>query len=111
MRGVRSRSENRKAIAICLVLALTGFGLLGATAREDVLALAGRSITGVISIGSFVSQLVYDAVSGLVVISRVLGHKIVVSSGSAGVLLLVLAVAVFVLSRLISQYHRMGATE
>jgi anti-sigma factor RsiW len=111
MRGVRSRSEHRKAIAICLVLALTGFGLLGATAREDVLALAGRSITGVISIGSFVSQLVYDAVSGLVVISRVLGHKIVVSSGSAGVLLLVLAVAVFVLSRLISQYHRMGATE
>jgi anti-sigma factor RsiW len=111
MRGVRSRSEHRKAIAICLVLALTGFGLLGATAREDVLALAGRSITGVISIGSFVSQLVYDAVSGLVVISRVLGHKIVVSSGSAGVLLLVLAVAVFVLSRLISEYHRTGATE
>jgi anti-sigma factor RsiW len=111
MRGVRSRSEHRKAIAICLVLALTGFGLLGATAREDVLALAGRSVTSVISIGSFVSQLVYDAVSGLVVISRVLGHKIVVSSGSAGVLLLVLAVAVFVLSRLISEYHRTGATE
>ena len=111
MRGVRSRSEHRKAIGICMVLALTGFGLLGATAREDVLALAGRFITSVFSIGTFISQLVYDAVAGVVVISRVLGHRIVVSSGSVGVLLVVLAVAVFVLSRLISDYHRTGATE
>jgi anti-sigma factor RsiW len=111
MHGVRSRSENRKAIAICLVLALTGFGLLGATAREAVLAFAGRSITAVISIGSFVSQVVYDVVAGLVVISRVLGHKIVVSSGSLGLLLIVLAVAVFLLTRLLSDYHRTGATE
>lgn len=111
MRGVRSPSEHRKAFAICLVLALTGFGLLGATAREDVLALAGRFVTSAISIGSFVSQLVYDAVAGLVVISRVLGHKIVVGSGSFGLLLIVLAVAVFILSRLLSHYHRTGATE
>ena len=111
MRGVRSPSEHRKAFAICMVLALTGFGLLGATAREDVLALAGRFITAVISLGSFVSQLVYDAVAGVVVIFRVLGHKIVVGSGSFGLLLIVLAVAVFVLSRLLSDYHRTGATE
>ena len=111
MRGVRSRAEHRKAFAICLVLALTGFGLLGATAREDVLAVAGRFITAVISIGSFASELVYDAVAGLVVISRVLGHKIVVGSGSLGLLLIVLAVAVFILSRLLSDYHRTGATE
>jgi anti-sigma factor RsiW len=111
MRGVRSRSEHRKAFAICLVLALTGFGLLGATAREDVLALAGRFITAVISLGSFVSQLVYDAAAGLVVIFRVLGHKIVVGSSSFGLLLIVLAVAVFILSRLLSNYHRTGATE
>jgi hypothetical protein len=40
-----------------------------------------------------------------------LGHKIVVGSGSF-VLLVVLAAAVFVLSRLISDYHhRTGATE
>ena len=111
MRGVRSRSEHRKAIAICLVLALTGFGLLGATAREAVLAFAGRFITAVISIGSFVSQIVYDGVAGLVVISRVLGQRIVVGIGSFGLLLVVLAVAVFVLSRLLSDYHRTGATE
>jgi anti-sigma factor RsiW len=111
MGGVRSRSEHRKAIAICLVLALTGFGLLGASAREAVLAFGGRFIAAVISISSFVSQVVYDAVAGLVVISRVLGHKIVVGSGSLVVLLVVLAIGVFILSRLISDYHRTGATE
>jgi anti-sigma factor RsiW len=111
MRGVRSTSEHRKAIAICVVLAFTGFALLGATAREDVLALAGRFVNSVVGIAGFVSNVVYDAVAGLVVISRVLGHKIVVESGSMGVLLVVLAVAVFVLSRLISNYHRTGATE
>ena len=31
MRGVRTRSENRKALAICVILALTGFALIGAT--------------------------------------------------------------------------------
>jgi hypothetical protein len=41
----------------------------------------------------------------------VLGHKIVVGSGSFGLLLIVLAVAVFILSRLLSNYHRTGATE
>ena len=111
MRGLRSASENRKALAICLVLAITGFALLGATAREAVLALAGSFINSVIGIAGFVSNVIYDAVAGLVVISRVLGHKLVVGSGSL-ILLVVLAAAVFVLSRLISDYHhRTGATE
>ena len=111
LRGVRSRAEHRKAIVICLVLALTGFGLLGATARDSVFALIGKFLTSVFSIGAFVSNTVYDAVAGLVVIFRVLGRKFVVESGSFGVVLLVLAVAVLVLSRLISNYHRTGATE
>jgi anti-sigma factor RsiW len=112
MRGVRSASENRKAFAICAVLALTGFALLGATARESVLALLGTFVNSVIGIAGFVSTVVYDAVAGLVVISRVLGHKIVAGNGSLAVLLVVLGVAVFVLSRLIADYHhRTGATE
>ncbi len=111
MRGVRSASENRKALAICIVLAVTGFALLGATAREAVLALAGSFVNSIIGIAGFVSNVVYDAVAGLVVISRVLGHKLVVGSGSL-ILLVVLAAAIFVLSRLISDYHhRTGATE
>lgn len=111
MRGVRSSSEHRKAIAICILLALSAFALLGATALEAVFVLAGKFVTSVISIGSFVSNVVYDAVAGLVVISRVLGHKIVIESGSLGVVLVVLAAGILILSRLISDYHRTGATE
>ena len=112
MHGVRTRSENKKAIAICAVLAFIGFALLGTTAREAVLALMGTFVNSVFSIAGFVSSVVYDAVAGLVVITRVLGQKIVAGHGSLGILLLVLAVAVFVLSRLIADYHhRTGATE
>jgi hypothetical protein len=94
------------------VLALTGFALLGATAREAVLALLGTFINSVIGIAGFISSVAYDAVAGLVVITRVMGQKIVAGHGSLGILLLVLAVAVFVLSRLIADYHhRTGATE
>lgn len=111
LRGVRSRAENRKAIVICVVLALTGFGLLGATARDSVFVLIGKSLTSVFSLGAFVSGLVYDAVAGMVVITRVLGRKIVGESGSFGVVLVVLAGGILILSRLISNYHRTGATE
>jgi len=111
MRGVRSSSEHRKAMVICVALALTGFGLLSATARESVLVVLGRFVNGVFGIGSFVVGFVYDGVAGFVVISRMLGRKIVNETVSFGVVLLVLAVAVFILSRLISDYHRTGATE
>ena len=111
MRGVRNPSEHRKALAICAVLAITGFALLGAAAREAVLALMGSFVNSVIGIAGFVSSVLYDAVAGLVVIFRVLGQRLVVGSGSL-ILLVVLGVAVFVLSRLISDYHhRTGATE
>lgn len=111
LRGVRSRAEHRKAIVICVILALTGFGLLGATARDSVFVLIGKFLTSVFSLGAFVSNIVYDAVAGLVVIFRVLGHKIVAETGSFAVVLVVLAAGILLLSRLISDYHRTGATE
>lgn len=111
LRGVRSRAEHRKAIVICAILALTGFGLLGATARDSIFVLIGKFLTSVASIAGFLSTAVYDAVASLAVITRVLGHKIVIESGSFGVLLVVLAAAILILSRLISNYHRTGATE
>jgi anti-sigma factor RsiW len=111
LRGVRSTAEHRKAILICVILALTGFGLLGATARDSIFVLIGKFLTSVVSIAGFVSTAVYDTVASLVVITRVLGHKIVIETGSFGVLLVVLAAAILILSRLISNYHRTGATD
>jgi predicted anti-sigma-YlaC factor YlaD len=109
MSGVRTRSENRKALAICMILALSGFALLGATARYAVLTVIGKFVTKVFSLVEFVVTAVYDAVVGVIVIFKVLSGK--VQSGSSGPLLVLLAVAVLVLSRLLSHYHRTGATE
>jgi hypothetical protein len=110
MRGVRTRSEHKRALSICAILGLTGFALIGATARDALFLVAGKLVMTVLSIGGFLLNLVYDAVAGLVVISRVLGRRIVTETGSLGVVLL-LGVAILILSRLISDYHRTGATE
>lgn len=111
MRGVRSSAEHRKAMVICVFLAFTGFGLLSAAARENVLVILGRFVRGAIGIGSFVLNSAYDGVAGFVVISRMFGRKIISERVSFGVGLVVVAVGVFALSRLISDYHRTGATE
>jgi anti-sigma factor RsiW len=109
MRGVRTRSENRKALAICMILALSGLALLGGTARSLVFVVVGKFVTKVFSLVDFVATAVYDAAVGLMVISKVLSGRI--QPGSLGPLLVLLAVAVLVLSRLLSHYHRPGATE
>jgi anti-sigma factor RsiW len=111
MRGVRTRSEHRKALGICLVLALAGFALLGAAARDAVFAVGARFIAASISIGEFLSSVVYDAGAAFAVIFGVLSRKLIVETGSLVPLLVLLVIAVLILSRMISDYHRPGATE
>ena len=111
MRGVRTRAENRKALAICLLLALGGFALIGATVREAIFAFGERFVAAVVSIGGFLSGVVYDAGAAVAVVFGVLSRKLIVESGSLVPLLVLLIVAVLILSRLISDYHRTGATE
>jgi hypothetical protein len=111
MRGVRTRAEHRKALGICMILALIGFALLGATARETVFLVAGRFVTTVIGLVGFAATAIYETVAGLAVIFRVLSRKIIVESGSLGPMIVVLAVAILLLTRLLSKYHRTSATE
>ena len=111
MRGVRTRSEHRKALGICLVLALAGFALLGTTARDAVFAVGERFIAASISVGGFLSSVLYDAGAAGAVIFRVLSRKLIVETGSLVPLLVLLVVAILILSRMISNYHRPGATE
>jgi anti-sigma factor RsiW len=111
MRGVRTASEHKRAIAICAVLGMAGFALVGATASEAIFLAARKLLSAVLTIGAFAASAAYDAITGFVVISRVVGQKIVNESGSFLVVLGFLAVGVLVLSRLISNYHRTGATE
>jgi predicted anti-sigma-YlaC factor YlaD len=111
MRGVRTRSENRKALGICMILALGGFALLGATARDAIFIIAERFISTFFGVAGFISSAVYDTGVGLTVIFRVLSRKIIIESGSLGPVLVLLGVAIFILSRLIHNYHRTSATE
>ena len=111
MRGVRTRSEHRKALSICLVLALAGFALVGATARDSIFAIAEGFVAASLSIGGFLSGVVYDAGAAVAVIFGVLSRKLIVETGSLVPLLVLLAFAILILSRLISDYHRTGATE
>ena len=111
MSGVRTHAEHRKALGISLVLALAGFALLGARERDTMLLLAGKFVTAVFAVVSFVATSVYDTVVALVVILRVLSGKFLGESGSFGPLLVLLLLAILLLSRLLSHYHRAGATE
>ena len=111
MRGVRTRHERRKALSFCIILALAAFALLGATARDVVFTVTGKFVTTFFGVAGVVATVIYDAVAGLAVIFRVLSRKFIIESGSLGPLLVLLALAILVLSRLISNYHRTGATE
>ena len=111
MRGVRTRSENRKALTICAVLAFVGFALLGAAARKTVFLVIERFVTTVFSLVSFVASTAYDTVAGFAVVFRVVSKKVIIESGSVGPLVGLLALAILILSRLISNYHRTRATE
>ena len=111
MRGVRTRSENRKAFTICVILALGGSALLGFTALSSVFKIAQKFVTTVFGLVAFVATAVYDTAAGLVVIFRVVSRKFIIETGSLWPMLVLLAFGVLILSRLISQYHRSGATE
>lgn len=111
MRGVRTRSEHRKALAICIVLALTGFALLGATTLNTVFMIATKFVATALGLASFVVSAVYDMAAGLVVIFRVVSRRMIIETGSQWPLLVLLVFGVLILSRLIFNYHRSGATE
>lgn len=111
MRGVRTLAEHRNALSISLILALGAFALLGATARDTIFLLASKFVSTCVSVAGFISIAGYDAVAGLAVIFRVLSRKIIFETGSLGPVLVLLALAILVLSRLISNYHRTSATD
>jgi len=111
MSGVRTGSEHRKALSICLILALAGFALIGTTARDAIFMIGEKFVTTFLGVAGFVWTAVYDTIAGLAVIFRVVSRKVIIESGSLAPLLVLLALAIVVLSRMISKYHRTGATE
>jgi predicted anti-sigma-YlaC factor YlaD len=111
MSGVRTAAENRKALLICLTLAVTGFALIGATTRQVSLTVV-RSVLGkVVGVIEFAWNTLYDSVVSIAVISRVISRKFIIETGNLGLVFVLFAFAVLLLSRLIANYHRTGAVE
>jgi Putative zinc-finger len=107
MSGMRSSSEHRRAFTWCAIMAAASVALLGVAAQTyaaNFLRTVGRPFSIALDL---VWRTVYDAVTGLVVISRVISKAFVPGSNLVrwfGFLLL--ALAVLALSRLIANYHR-----
>jgi predicted anti-sigma-YlaC factor YlaD len=110
MSGVRSSAEHRRALSICVILALVALALLGTSARTSLVTV-GRIFAGkFFGAAGFLWTAFYDAAASATVIFRVLSRKVFFESGSLGLLIVLLALAAVLLFRLISNYHRTGAT-
>jgi anti-sigma factor RsiW len=111
MRGVRSRTEHKRALRFIVILALAAFSLLGASASDSLIGWARVISRNVFGLASFTWTATYDTVASAVVISRVLSRKVFIETGSLGLLVVFLALALLLLSRLIASYHRGRAIE
>lgn len=112
MRGVRDRSEHKKALRYCIVLGLGAFALLGFASSKAII-LNVRSVAGkVFGVFGFLAKTASDATAGFSVISRVVSRGVIPDSrlaGLAGLLLVILAIAL--LTFLLSRYHRTRVIE
>ena len=107
MSGVRDRHEHRLALRLCVGLAFTAFALMGVASSKVVLGVGRRLFGQVAGVFDLVWTTVYDAVAGLMIVSRMLGKGFIPGSLLTGfVAFLLLGVALLLLSRLIANYHR-----
>ena len=111
LRGIRSASENKKALAFCILLALAAVALLSDASRMTAIRSARGFIRTIIGTVALLLSAIYDMVASVTVISRVLSRKVIVDSNSLGLLLGLFALAILLLSRMIVRYHRTSATE
>ena len=112
MSGMRAHSEHKRAFCLCMMLAAAAAFLIGAAAlsSESVIVPLRAVMKPLATIIGFFWHTIYNAVAGLVVISRMSGHLLFESRpvGALGTLLLVAALAL--LPRLIISYHRTHIT-
>lgn len=112
MRGMRNPGEQRRALRVTLVLAALCFALLGAASAEAVWAPARSILRAGQSFSRFFWGMTYEASSGLAVIFRMLTRSFVFESRLLGLsILLLFVIALALLPRLISRYHRTQIAE
>lgn len=106
------RAERRRALRLCVALAAASFVLLGSAAlSESILKPLGLIIRQAGTLLGFLGRALYDFGAGLAVIGRGVGGQTIFESQSlTSLVFLLLAVAVVLLPRLISSYHRKHIT-
>jgi anti-sigma factor RsiW len=112
MRGMRDSSEHKKALRFCIILGLAAFALLGVASSKAVILNLRSTGARVFGVVGFFARATLDAAAGFAITSRVVSRGLIPDSrlaGLAGLLLVVLAIAV--LSFLISRYHRTRVIE
>jgi len=107
MRGVRDRSEHRRALRYCIILGLVAFALLGFASSRAVLASVQSFFRVTFEIIELLGKTIYDAMAGFSVLARAFRRGLIGDAGLADLLALLLFVfAIGLLTLLISRYHR-----
>lgn len=107
LRGLREKSERRRALQLCAMLAATAFALLGAASGALVIQPARDSFRIVTRVFEVLSQAVLEAAEGFAIIGRMIGRAAVVSPYGFGALIAFVFIgSLFLLPRLIASYHR-----
>lgn len=111
--GVRDGRERRRALLLCVMLAIMSVALLGGGAASESIFAPLRAIWKVgVALFNFMGHALYDAGAGLAVISRGIGgHLLFESRPLSLIVLLLFTSALFMLRRLIAGYHRTQITE
>ena len=107
LRGLREKSERRRALQLCALLAITAFALLGAASGALVLQPARNSLRIAARLLEVLSQAVLEAAEGFAIIGRMIGRAAVASPYGFGALIAFVFIgSIFLLPRLIASYHR-----
>jgi len=107
LRGLRGKSERRRALQLCALLAGTAFALLGAASGAIVIQPARNSLRMVARLLEVLSQAVLGAAEGFAIIGRMIGRAAVASPYGFGALIAFVFIgSIFLLPRLIASYHR-----
>lgn len=107
LRGLREKSERRRALQLCALLAVTAFALLGAASGALVFQPARNSLRIVARLLEVLSQAVLEAAEGFAIVGRMIGRAAVGSPyGFGAAIAFVFIGSIFLLPRLIASYHR-----
>ena len=112
LRGLREKSERRRALQLSALIAIAAFALLGAASGALVLQPARNSFRIVARVFEVLSQAVLEAAEGLAIVVRMIGRSAVASPYGFGALIaLVFIGSIVLLPRLIASYHRTQTIE